>query len=528
MSPSLPVPSSASRPVHRAVVVGAGIGGLASAVALAARGWRVSVVDKAPAPGGKMRRVAVGPALVDAGPTVLTLRDVFDQLFALAAERLEDHLTLDAMPVLARHWWPDGTQLDLFADPDASHRAIAEAFGPQEAAGFARYLQHARQIWQTVEGPFVRGQRPTPASILRAYGWRAAPMLARIDASRSMWRSLHGFFATPQLRQLFGRYATYSGCSPFLAPATLNLIAWVEAAGVWQVRGGIGQLAVALTGLLQRLGGDVLCGAEVQQIRTDGSGATGVVLADGQVLPAQAVIHAGDVSALGQGLLGPGVLRAAPPTPPEQRTLSAVTWGMWATTSGLALDHHNVLFGPDYPAEFDAIFGRQQLPEEPTVYICAQDRGHNTQSAQPSPNNPERLLVLVNAPAVGDRRELSDADIDALQERTFGHLQRLGLQVVPAAPSVRTGPADWERLFPASGGALYGAANHSLTASLQRQGATTAVPGLFVAGGTVHPGAGVPMAALSGLLAADAVAQQFGAPRSAAARGAGQSMRGAA
>jgi len=514
--------------VHRAVVVGAGIGGLGTAVALAARGWQVTVVDEAPAPGGKMRRVAVGPALIDAGPTVLTLRDVFDQLFALAGERLDDHLTLDAMPVLARHWWQDGTELDLFADPEASAAAIAKTFGPAEAAGFARYLQHAKQIWQTVEGPFVRGQRPTPASILRAYGWRAAPMLARIDASRTMWRSLHSFFATPHLRQLFGRYATYSGCSPFLAPATLNLIAWVEAAGVWQVRGGIGQLAVALTRLLQRLGAEVLCGVGVRQIRTDGSGATGVVLDDGHVLSAQAVVHAGDVSALGHGLLGPGVLRAAQPTTADQRSLSAVTWGMWATTKGLDLDHHNVLFGPDYPAEFDAIFGRQQLPEVPTVYICAQDRGHNAQSAQPSPTNPERLLVLVNAPAVGDRRELSGADIDALQERTFGHLQRLGLQVVPAAQSVRTGPAEWEQLFPASGGALYGAANHSLTASLQRQGATTAVPGLFVAGGTVHPGAGVPMAALSGLLAADAVVQQFGAPRTPAARPPSHALQGAA
>ena len=157
----------------------------------------------------------------------------------------------------------------------------------------------------------------------------------------------------------------------------------------------------------------------------------------------------------------------------------------------------------------------------PTVYICAQDRGHVPQLAsgsvtpRPEAGEAERLLVLVNAPAVGDRRELSAADLDALQDRTFAHLQRVGLRVAPAVPSVRTGPAEWERLFPASGGALYGAANHSLTASLQRAGATTAIPGLFLAGGTVHPGAGVPMAGLSGLLAAEAVTNQLGMPASA-------------
>ena len=495
-------------PAHSAVVIGAGIGGLAAGIELAAQGYAVTVVDKQATPGGKLRQVAVGPALVDGGPTVLTLRDVFDSLYARAGERLEEHLTLDPLPILARHWWPDGASLDLFADPDQSKQAIAAAFGPAESLGFERFLAHARRIWQTVEGPFVRGPRPTPASMVREYGWQVAPMLARIDASRSVWRSLQTFFASPHLRQLFGRYATYSGCSPFLAPATLNLIAWVEAAGVWQVRGGIGQLATALASLLQRQGGQLVLGCGVQHILTNGQGVTGVLLADGQRLPASVVVHAGDVSALGSGLLGPGVLRSAAITQPDQRSLSAVTWCMWAHTNGLQLDHHNVLFGPQYEQEFAAIFDRQQLPEVPTVYVCAQDRGATV------PTGPERLLVLANAPAVGDQNQPALSDLEALQERTFAHLQRLGLHITSAAPAVRTGPADWERLFPASGGALYGAANHTFSASLQRPGAETSVPGLFLAGGTAHPGAGLPMAALSGRLAAQAIVARHGRPRS--------------
>lgn len=484
------------------VVVGAGIGGLTAAADLAIRGWQVTLLERHAQIGGKMRQVAVGGALLDAGPTVLTLRDVFDDLFALAGERLDDHVALQPLEVLARHAWPDGSQLDLYADPLRSAEAIAQLAGKAEALGFERFLQHARGIWQAVEGPFVRGQRPTPLSILRSHGLRAASLLARIDSRRSMWQALSTFFSDPRLRQLFGRYATYTGCSPYQAPATLNLIAWVEAAGVWQVQGGIWRLAAALRGLLERHGGVIRTGQGVARILTDRGRACGVELEGGELLSADAVVFGGDASALAGGLLGPAVSQAVAANPPSQRSLSAVTWCIHATASGFPLHHHNVFFGPSYHSEFEAIFERNELPETPTVYVCAQDRG----SGQ-VPQGPERLLVLVNAPAVGDRvGGLSEADLVACQDRTWRHLQALGLRLPRGPAEVCTGPAEFEALFPASGGALYGAVNHSWSASLQRPAAATQVPGLYLVGGTAHPGAGVPMAALSGRLAAQLLA----------------------
>ena len=499
--------------LRHAVVIGAGIGGLAAAADLASRGWRVSVCDKEDQVGGKMRQVFSGAAAIDAGPTVLTMRDVFDDLFALAGTQLQDHVHLEPLQVLARHTWPDGSALDLFADPKKSQAAIGEFAGAREAEGFERFLAHAQRIWQTVEGPFVRGPRPTPLTILREFGWKAAPMLARIDSRRSVWQALGEFFSDPRLHQLFGRYATYSGCSPFLAPGTLNLIAWVEAAGVWQLRGGIHQLAQALATLVTGQGGSIYLGKGAKRIATAKGRVSGVELDTGEFLSADAVIFAGDVSALGRGLLGQEVVRAVEPTERGQRSLSALTWCVQGQTravgaNGLALHHHNVFFGPDYRDEFSAIFERGELPETPTVYICAQDRGAAVDS--PPPQGPERLLILVNAPPSGDLRTPSAADLDACEERTFAHLCRLGLEVEPSAPMIRTGPQEFERLFPASGGALYGEANHRWNASLQRPGATTAIPGLFLAGGTAHPGAGVPMAALSGRLAAAAADQAVG------------------
>ena len=175
---------------------------------------------------------------------------------------------------------------------------------------------------------------------------------------------------------------------------------------------------------------------------------------------------------------------------------------MHAQTAGFALSRHNVFFSRDYQAEFTDLSDRRRLPREPTVYVCAQDRGEHGRM----PDGPERLLCLVNAPASGDTAAgLSESEIDSCETQAFQLLARCGLHVDrTSAASVRTTPQDFATLFPATGGALYGRAVHGPMATFQRPGSRTAIPGLFLAGGSTHPGAGVPMAALSGRLAAAA------------------------
>ncbi len=485
---------------RRAVVVGAGMGGLAGAIELAAAGWEVDLFEASGAVGGKMRQVSSGASLIDAGPTVLTLRRVFDELFARAGASLDAHVTLEPMHVLARHQWDDGSRLDLFADPAESRRAIADFAGAAEAEGFGRFLDHARTIWETVEGPFVRSQRPTPLGIVATHGLSALPMLLKVDSRRTVWKALESFFRDPRLVQLFGRYATYTGCSPFMAPATLNLVAWVETLGVWRVRGGMHALAAALGKLLVSLGGRIHLSTPVAEVRVAGGRVAGVELPGGEVVPADAVLFAGDVSALGTGLLGQDGRGAVDAVPPHNRSLSAVTWCVEAETRGFPLVHHNVFFGAGSRGEFGAIFGERRLPPAPTVYVCAQDRDDRAEAS-----GPERLLVLVNAPATADVSPAGDEELERCQEETFARLRQGGLEVRPTGAPVRTSPAQFHRLFPASGGALYGAATHSWRATLQRPSARTRLPGLYLAGGTAHPGAGVPMAATSGRLAAEAI-----------------------
>lgn len=492
----------------RVVVIGAGIGGLAAALDLAGRGLDVTVLERADAPGGKMRQVEVAGARIDAGPTVFTMRWVFEALFADAGASLGDHLTLHPAAVLARHAWSADERLDLFADVDRSADAIGAFAGPAAARGFLAHCEQARGIYATLERPFIRSARPTPLSLVRDAGFAD---MWRIKPFETMWQALGEHFTDPRLRQLFGRYATYCGSSPFLAPATLMLVAHVERDGVWLVEGGMHRVAAALAGLAESRGAALRYGAEAAEVVLERGRVAGVRLASGERVPADAVVVNADPAALPAGLLGPATTGAAQRIAPAERSLSAVTWALLAETSGFPLARHNVFFSADYAAEFNDILRRGALPGAPTVYVCAQDRGDGDDQAHAGP---ERLLCLVNAPPRGDGDGPTPSEIETCEDRTFSLLARCGLHVrrTTGAGAVTT-PRDFNRLFPGTGGSLYGPAVHGSMASFRRPGSRTKVPGLYLAGGGTHPGAGVPMAALSGRLAAASLAEDLARSR---------------
>ena len=480
----------------RVVVIGGGAGGLAAAVDCARRGASVLVLERGAEVGGKVRQERVGGQSIDAGPTVLTMRWVFEALFADADAALAEHVRLQPLPVLARHAWQDGERLDLYADREATAAAIARFASAADASGYLAFCRHTEAIYQKVQGPFIRTAQPTVASLVGSLGLRGLPGALGLDFHRTMWRALGDFFQDQRLRQLFGRYATYYGSSPFEAPATLNLIAHVEQAGVWAPVGGMSALARAVAELARRQGAEIRHGAEVAAIEAD-SRVRAVRLASGERVPAEAVIFAGDLAALGGGLLGPEAARAVKAPPRSRRSLSALTWCLRGTAGGWPLAYHNVLFSRDYAAEFTALMDRGALPAEPTVYVCAPDR-----QADPAAVGPERLFVLVNAPPRGGEGWLTAREIEACERATWRVIERCGLSMAPAEPPRVTTPDEFAARFPGSGGGLYGTATRGLLDALGRPTATTKLPGLYVAGGSVHPGAGVPMATLSGRFAA--------------------------
>ena len=484
-------------PRPHVVVIGAGVGGLACAIRLGAAGHRVTLIERHRHAGGKIRTLDSAAGPVDAGPTVLTLRHVFDDLFASAGAHLDDHVTLVPQDILARHVWPDGADLDLFADHERSAAAIRAFAGPRGEREFRAFCQRTRLLFETFDAPMMQAARPEPVQ-LAGHVLRRPRVFGPMAPHRSLAGLLRRQFSDPRLAQLFGRYATYVGGAPLRAPAVLSLIWQAEAAGVWVVKGGMHKLAGAMAELATALGVEIRLGTDVDRIETHSGRASAVILKGGARLRADAVVFNGDPRALACGALGPACTKVARQTLRIPRSFSARVYGFAASPRGRALVHHNVFFAADPVAEFaDLAAGR--VPREPTLYLCAEDRG---QGHNPPPV--ERFEIITNAPAAAGAD--TDEDLPQWHETILQRMQRFNLTFTPEPSTTAiTTPRMFHRLFPGSEGALYGQSPHGMMAAFRRPTARTAVPGLYLAGGGTHPGAGVPMATLSGRHAAEAI-----------------------
>jgi len=484
------------------IIIGAGLAGLSAAVALSARGEKVTLCETQAYVGGKMRQVHVSGRAIDSGPTVFTMKWVFDDLFGRAGTSIENEVGLEKAETLARHAWDDTGHFDLFADAQRSQDEVARFFDKANARGFRQFCKDSAEVFKTLKDTYISAPCPSPTQLASRVGFLQVSKLLNLKPFHTLWRALGEYFPDPRLQQLFGRYATYVGSSPYMAPATLMLIAHVEQDGVWFVKGGMHGLARAMARVAEAQGADIRLSTEITEICTSNGRASGVKLATGEVLEAAKILYCGDVSRLSRPFIGSHAVEAAK-VPPSRRSLSAITWSTTAQTQGFDLKRHNVFFSGNYSGEFSQIFKSQQVPRDPTVYICAQDRETQTPYQD---GDAERLLCLINAPAFGDKRRLTDEEMSQCLTATLSRLTACGLSInIDTAQMGPTQPADFNQLFPGSGGALYGRASHGWTASFARPGTKSKVPGLYLAGGSVHPGAGVPMATLSGMLAAEQI-----------------------
>lgn len=495
-----PSPTLRNMEQDRVIVIGAGMGGLAAAIRLAASGLKVTVLESAATPGGKARAIPSPAGPVDTGPTVLTMRHVFDALFALNGERLDDHATLIPQPILARHWWPDSPALDLTTDRDQNAENIRAFAGPREADAFLRFDTTAEQLYRAFDAPVMQAARPDLPAIART-ALRQPRLWPSLLPGLSLQRWLKTQFRDPRLIQLFARYATYVGGRPTHAPAVLSLIWRAEARGVWAVEGGMHSLAAALAALAGRMGVTFRFSTPATRIQRQNGRVTGVQIADGRTLPCTAVVFNGDPAALTEGRLGTAAASSLPRSASQPRSLSALVWAFASEAQGEKaphLLHHNLFFTADPTAEFGPI-GQGKMPEAPTLYLCAEDR-----SCGPVTGS-ERFEIILNAPAA--LPALGPEDFRRCRQNTFDRLSRMGLTLTPPGPGALTTPATLDRLFPASRGAIYGRSPEGTMATFHRPPARTALPGLYLAGGGAHPGAGVPMAALSAKHAAEAILQ---------------------
>jgi 1-hydroxycarotenoid 3,4-desaturase len=465
------------------LIIGAGVGGLSAAIALAAKGEAVTVLESQSGAGGKLLPAKLAHSEFDSGPTVMTMRWVFEELFQLSGDNLDSYLKLNSLETLARHYWTGGKTLDLFADQKRTIDAIGRFAGKSEAEGYKKFADTSRRIHHILQGPFLKSQRPTPWSLPASMPLRD---LLSINPFESYWHALGRYFKDQRLQQLFGRYATYCGTSPFKAPATLMLVADVEASGVWQVDGGMRALAAALEVQARRLGVVFQFNCKADRIETSNSKITAVIDADVMRHPCSTVIVNADSAAVAAGLFGNVLKRTSKMPAPKDRSLSAIVWCATTEEQGVPLEHHTVFFSNNYTEEFAELDHGPAL--DPTVYIC--DQGQ------------QKKIILVNAPA-----DMKAAPLD-IDHRMLKRLSQSGLTMqFHNHDLLRRDPETFAELYPATSGALYGRASNGWLSTFLRPQARTKIPGLYLAGGSTHPGPGVPMAALAGMRAAEAVLQ---------------------
>ncbi len=441
-----------------------------------------------------MRQVPSAAGPVDAGPTVLTMKPVFEKLFADVGLKLEDVVSFHSQPLLARHFWRDGTVLDLMQDANASRKNIHAAFGPKSAAEFAAFHTRAAKLFEAFDGPMMQSAAPSLLNLTRVVA--ARPRLLRaMDPLRNLEASLNRQFSNPRLAQLFARYATYVGGLPQTSPALLALIWHAENRGVWHVEGGMHALAKCIANTATRFGAEIHYNAHVTRIETQDGKACAVQTDTGR-LPVDAVVFNGDPRALETGALGPGCTTAVDPSASTPRSLSAYVMSFAAEPAGVDLAAHNVFFAQDPHGEY-APLGKGDLQPDPTLYVCAQDR-----FGPAPPTGAERFEIILNSPPLDTAHPQDPDQTEKVKQQCqtliLKQLRAHGLTFSPTPqPEGMAGPQDFHRLFPASTGSLYGRAPQGMMAAFKRPTARAQVPGVYLTGGGAHPGAGVPMAVLS-------------------------------
>ncbi|SSC22553.1 Carotenoid/retinoid oxidoreductase [Klenkia terrae] len=481
----------------RVVVVGAGLGGLAAAARLAAAGHTVTVLEQAPEVGGKLGWFARDGHGFDTGPSLVTLPQVLRDLFAATGAPLDDVLDLVRLDPAVTYRFADGTRVAVPGDLSGAR----EVLGPEWSA----LLDRAGEIWRATEQPFLRSP---------LQGARTLARLARsADDVRTVapWSSLRGlgaqYLTDPRLRVLLDRYATYSGSDPRRAPAALATVPWVEQAfGSWYVRGGLRRLALAVAERAAQCGAVVRTSTPVTRVLVEGGRTTGVQLAGGERVPADAVVVNADATALYDRLLP-----ADAPVRRARATLARATPSSSGFVLLLALRgrtpdlaHHTVLFPDDYDAEFDGLFTDPRPLADPTVYVSAPD----DPATRPDEDS-ESWFVLVNAPRHEPGRGVDwDAPglADSYADRVLAVLARRGLDVRDRIRwrEVRT-PADLGRATGSVGGSIYGTSSNGARAAFLRPANASPLPGLYLVGGSAHPGGGLPLVTLSAEIVAGLV-----------------------
>lgn len=487
----------------RVVIIGAGLGGLSAAIRLASRGYAVTLFEQNSQLGGKMNMINDNGYVFDTGPSLLTMPFVIDELFGVADVRRSDYLEFIPIAPVCRYFWENGTTIDTFTNSDAMVQQLGK-LSRQDAENYSKFLNYSERIYDLTANIFLFNPIHELDRILNWKTFKTLFRIFQIDPMRTVHQGVSRFFQHPKIVQLFDRYATYNGSNPYQAPATLNIIPYVEyGLGSYYIQGGMYQLIVALEQVARQVGVEIYPKTRVEKINVYNGQVQGVSI-NGANIKADVIIANVDVVTAFDQLIT-GFDNRTAQLKKFEPSLSGLVflWGVKKQNPQLA--HHNIFFPEDYLQEFVSIFDQKQVPRQPTIYLAITSKTDQSHA----PAGSENWFVLLNMPYLmeGQNWEMITHE---MRQYVFKKLEKLDINISGSIEYEKVlTPQDLFDYYGSNRGSIYGISSNSRTTAFRRPpNRNREIKGLYFAGGSTHPGGGVPLVVLSGKMCAELILQR--------------------
>ncbi|MDB5023871.1 MAG: phytoene dehydrogenase [Mucilaginibacter sp.] len=479
-------------PAKKALIVGAGIAGIATAIRLAVKGYQVEVFEANGYAGGKMAELEQNGFRFDAGPSLFTMPHYVDELFKLAGKEPSEFFNYQRLEIIYKYFYEDGSRLTAYADEEKFIQEVVKLTA--EADGIRKYLENSSRIYEISNAVFLEHSLHRLKTYLSLDAFRALLRLPQLDASRSMHQANNNLFNNDRLVQFADRYATYNGSDPYQAPATLNVIPHLEHhLGAWFPEKGMYGIVQSLVQLAESSGVTFRYNSPVEEISIKDKKAVGIRV-NKETFDADIVVSNMDVWFTYHKLLGDHPHTYPKKVLNQERSSSALVFYWGINKQFPELDLHNIFFSADYKAEFEHIWQKQSIYYDPTVYVNISSK----LKTDDAPAGCENWFVMINVPA--NKGQHWDELIKTARENILEKLSRIlktDIAELIVCESILD-PRSIENRTSSYQGSIYGTSSNSrFAAFLRHSNRSSKIKNLYFCGGSVHPGGGIPLCLLS-------------------------------
>jgi len=491
---------------EKVVLIGAGLGGLSAAISLATEGFEVAIYEKRERIGGKLNIREIDGYKFDLGPSILILPHVFGWLFEKLGKRREDYFDIVKLEPQWRNFFEDGAIIDLYGDMADMEAELAKLPEP-ETRGYYEYIDYSRNLWNFAQEAYFRRGADTMDDIKAGFG--RLELLRITDYFKTLAEGVQKRVENQHLRDILAFFVKYVGSSPFNAPAILNLIPYSQLGyGEWYVKGGMYNIARGLGRLLDELGIEVHLDTEVTEIQVDGDRAAGIVLENGEAVSADIVISNMEVIPAYRELLDTPHKFVAEYEKKFEPSCSGLVVHLGVDREYPVLAHHNFFFAENLREHMAKVYDRYELPDDPTIYVVCPTRTDKTLA----PEGHEVIKLLPHIPHLQDK-PFTREQYDALKEKLYIKMERLGVEDLRKHIVVEDilYPEDIQRMYYSNRGSIYGVVSDKRkNKGFRAPKRSELFEGLYFVGGSVNPGAGMPMVTYSGQMVRDKILEDYG------------------